>query len=294
MGVVTGDLENLSAASCRGRMSRSRSRSASSTATTRLTFQTDDLVRSDQLSGTGGPTIGLQGATNVNDLFMEASVPLVQGKTGFEQLSFDTAYRYSDYSSGTTTDTYKLGMDWAPVQDVRFRASYQRAVRAPNVVELFTAQGFNLFDIDGDPCGAEMAATPNEASAAACLATGVPAALLRSATLDNPSGQYNCPAGRRPDPRPRNSRIPSPTVSCVTPRFAPGLSISVDYFDIEVEDLISTFGASNTWMPATSSTMQGPARASIATRMDSLWIGDGHVENLNSNIGGAVDFGALT
>lgn len=120
----------------------------------RLTNETDDLQASALLSGTGGATIGLEGSTNVNDIFMEASVPLVQGKTGVEQLSFDTAYRYSDYSSGTTTDTYKFGMDWAPVEDVRFRASYQRAVRAPNIVELFTAQGFNLFDIDGDPCGA--------------------------------------------------------------------------------------------------------------------------------------------
>ena len=52
------------------------------------------------------------------------------------------------------TDTYKFGLDWAPVADVRFRGSYQRAVRAANIVELFTAQGFNLFDCDGDPCGA--------------------------------------------------------------------------------------------------------------------------------------------
>ncbi len=87
---------------------------------------------------------------------MEMSVPLVQGKPFAEQLSFDTAYRYSDYSSGIQTDTYKFGADWAPVEDIRFRASFQRAVRAPNIVELFTAQGFNLFDIDGDPCGANI------------------------------------------------------------------------------------------------------------------------------------------
>ena len=284
MGVVTGDLENIG-----GKLPWAdesiKVAFGIENRNDRLTFQTDDLVRSDQLSGTGGPTIGLQGATNVNDLFMEASVPLVQGKTGFEQLSFDTAYRYSDYSSGTTTDTYKLGMDWAPVQDVRFRASYQRAVRAPNVVELFTAQGFNLFDIDGDPCGAEMAGTPNEASAAACLATGVPAALLRSATLDNPSGQYNVQQGGVLTLDPETSDTFSYGV-VVTPRFAPGLSVSVDYFDIEVEDLISTFGASNT-LDACYKFNDARACSRINRNANgSLWIGDGHVENLNSNIGG--------
>ena len=51
------------------------------------------------------------------------------------------------------TDTYKFGLEWAPIADVRLRGSYQKAVRAANIVELFTAQGFNLFDAPGDPCG---------------------------------------------------------------------------------------------------------------------------------------------
>ncbi len=164
---------------------------------------TDDLLTTAGLSGTGGPTIGIEGSTNVNDYFMEANIPLVQGKTGVEQLSFDTAYRYSDYSSGIETDTYKFGADWAPVEDVRFRASFQRAVRAPNIVELFTAQGFNLFDMDGDPCGAAIGATSG-ASLEECVASGVPAANYGSTALDSPAGQYNfnqggnrCPAAGR-------------------------------------------------------------------------------------------------
>ena len=125
----------------------------SRTAATSCSNTPDDLQAQALLSGSGGATIGIAGSTKVNDVFMEASVPIVQGKTGFEQLSFDTAYRYSDYNSGIQTDTYKFGLDWAPVEDIRFRGSFQRAVRAPNIVELFTAQGFNLFDMDGDPCG---------------------------------------------------------------------------------------------------------------------------------------------
>ena len=175
---------------------------------------------------------------------MEASVPLVQGKTGAEQLSFDTAYRYSDYSSGTTTDTYKFGADWAPVQDIRFRASYQRAVRAPNIVELFTAQGFNLFDMDGDPCGAAIGATSG-ASLAECQATGVPAANYRSRRSTARPVSTTSLQGGNPALEPEESTTVSYGI-VFTPGFAPGLSVSVDYFDIEIEELISTFGAENT------------------------------------------------
>ncbi|MGH8177661.1 MAG: TonB-dependent receptor domain-containing protein [Steroidobacter sp.] len=249
----------------------------------------DDLQANNLLSGAGGATIGIEGSTNVNDLFMEASIPLVQGRTGAEQLSFDTAYRYSDYNSGTQTDTYKFGADWAPVEDVRFRASYQRAVRAPNIVELFTSQGFNLFDLDGDPCGFELANSDEAASDAACLAPGshgVTSGQLRSQTLDSPAGQYNFLQGGDTTLDPETSDTISYGV-VFTPRFAPGLSVSVDYFDIEVEDLISTFGASNTLdacytfndADACSRIQRNPANGA-------LWIGDGNVVDLNTNIGG--------
>ncbi len=115
---------------------------------------TDDPTSQDLLSGAGGATIGISGSTKVLDLFTELRVPLVQDAPFADQLGLELAYRHSDYDP-VTTDTYKIGVDWAPVQDVRFRASYQRAIRAPNVVELFTAQGFNLFDLPGDPCGAD-------------------------------------------------------------------------------------------------------------------------------------------
>jgi iron complex outermembrane recepter protein len=252
----------------------------------KLTNTPDDLQANALLSGSGGATIGIEGSTNVNDLFTEANIPLVQGKTGAEQLSIDLAYRYSDYSSGTQTDTYKIGGDWAPVEDIRFRASFQRAIRAPNIVELFTAQGFNLFDLDGDPCGADLAGTVEAASDAACLASGVPAALLRSSVLDSPAGQYNFLQGGDTTLDPETSDTMSYGF-VFTPRFAPGLSVSVDYFDIEVEDLISTFGSANSLdacykfndAAACSRINRNPANGT-------LWVGDGHVVDLNTNIGG--------
>ena len=111
-------------------------------------FQTNDLL------GQGGAQLNIQGSYDVREVFVEARLPLVQDKTLAQELSFETGYRYSDYSLGFTTDTYKFGAAWAPVEDVRLRASFQRAVRAPNIVELFRQ---NVVQLDGstDPCAVD-------------------------------------------------------------------------------------------------------------------------------------------
>jgi iron complex outermembrane receptor protein len=247
----------------------------------------DDLQAQALLSGSGGATIGIEGTINVNDVFAEMSIPLVQGKPFAEQLSFDTAYRYSDYSSGTTTDTYKFGMDWAPVEDVRFRASFQRAVRAPNIIELFTAQGFNLFDLPGDPCGSTIqnGDDPPTASREECLASGVPANQFGSENLDSPAGQYQFNQGGNTALEPETSDTYSYGI-VFTPRFAPGLSVSLDYFDIKVDDLISAFGSANT-LDACYEFNDAAACSRIHRNSNGqLWLGDGNVEDLNINIGG--------
>jgi iron complex outermembrane receptor protein len=249
----------------------------------RLKNVTDDPTSQFLLSGSGGPTIGISGSTKVLDLFTELRVPLVQDKTFADQLGLELAYRNSDYDP-VTTDTYKIGADWAPVQDVRFRASYQRAIRAANVVELFTAQGFNLFDLPGDPCGADLAGTSGAASDAACLATGVPAGQLRGNALDSPAGQYNFLQGGNQELKPETSDTYTYGV-IFQPRFLPHLAMSVDYFDIDIQDTISTFGADNT---LNACYFQGDATACSRVIRDangSLWRGDGNVQDLNINIG---------
>jgi outer membrane receptor protein involved in Fe transport len=246
-----------------------------------LTNDVDALQAAGDLAGSGGATIGIDGATKVTELFMEARVPIAQDQAFAESLSFDTAYRYSDYGD-VTTDTYKFGLEWAPIQDVRVRGSYQRAVRAANVVELFTAQGFNLFDAPGDPCGA--AARDPNASAEECIATGVPAGLVGSTSLDSPAGQYNFLQGGNPGLVPEESDTYSYGV-VFTPRFAPGLAITVDYFDISIDDTISTFGAPNTWTACY--TANDPAACARINRNPNgqLWVGTGNVVDLNTNIG---------
>ncbi|HKS56854.1 MAG TPA: TonB-dependent receptor, partial [Steroidobacteraceae bacterium] len=249
-----------------------------------LSNVTDDPTSSDLLSGAGGATIGLSGATSVLDIFTEVRVPLVQDKPFAEQLGLELAYRYSDYDP-ITTDTYKIGADWAPVQDVRFRGSYQRAIRAPNVVELFTAQGFNLFDLPGDPCGVDQPSATREA----CIASGVPAAVYddpqRRARLDSPAGQYNFLQGGNLNLQPETSDTYTYGV-IFQPRFLPHLAMSIDYFDIKIEDTISIVGADTTLNACYGLGIQASCDLIVRNPGNgSLWQGDGNVIDLNTNIG---------
>jgi outer membrane receptor protein involved in Fe transport len=250
-----------------------------------LSNDVDALQEANQLSGAGGAVIGISGATKVNDIFMEARVPIAQDQAFAESLSFDTAYRYSDYGNGVQTDTYKFGLEWAPVADVRLRASYQRAVRAANVVELFTAQGFNLFDAGGDPCGAAVQALPNPiASEAECIASGVPAANFGAGLLDSPAGQYQFTQGGNPNLVPETSDTYSYGV-VFQPRWVPGLAITVDYFDIGIEDTITTFGAPNTWTACYGNNDPAACARIQRNANGQLWIGNGNVLDTNINIG---------
>jgi len=243
----------------------------------------DALQEADQLSGAGGATIGIEGSTLVKELFTEVRVPIAQDQTGMESLSFDAAYRFSDYGS-EETDTYKAGIEWAPTADFRFRGSFQRAVRAANIVELFTAQGFNLFDMDGDPCG-ELAEGGNpNATLAECVATGMPAAQYRQPGLESPAGQYNFLQGGNQNLSPEESDTWSYGI-ILTPRFAPGLTMTFDWFNIKVDDTISTYGAENTLDACYNNGDAAACSRILRNSEGALWYSDGNVVNTNINIG---------
>jgi outer membrane receptor protein involved in Fe transport len=244
-----------------------------------LESDTDNAFSTGDLAGQGGPTIGLSGATEVYDLFAELRVPLIEDMPGAKLLSAEFAYRFSDYGTGVNTDTYKIAGDYAPVEDLRFRASYQKAVRAPNVIELFTAQGLGLFDMDEDPCGPAATAT-----LAQCVATGVAPGQYGAASLDSPAGQYNLFGGGNPNLSPEEAK--TYTIGVVfTPTFLPGLTFSVDYFNIEVTNIITTFGAGNT-VAACYEDNDATACARInRNALGNLWTNGSFVEDFNINVG---------
>ena len=198
--------------------------------TERLQLDTDSAFSTGDLAGQGGPTIGLGGGYTIKEVYGEVRVPLIEGKNFADLLSMNGSVRHSDYNTSQKTDSYGLGIEWAPVKQVRLRGSGQKAVRAANVIDLFTAQGVALFDLPADPCGPSQTAT-----AAQCARTGVTAAQYGSTLLDSPAGQYNYLQGGNAALKPETSdSYTFGTVFTVGKNF----SASIDYFNIKVTKVI--------------------------------------------------------
>jgi outer membrane receptor protein involved in Fe transport len=196
---------------------------------TDVAFQTGDLL------GQGGATLPSQGSYDLYELFGEARIPLVQDMPFFHSLSAELGYRFSDYSLRFNTNTYKIAGDWAPTEDFRIRASYNRAVRAPNIVELFSTSNVVLNGTT-DPCSG---ATP-DFTAAQCANTGVTAAQYTHITA-NTAEQYNGLTGGNPDLDPEKSTTKSLGL-VFTPTFFSGFTLSVDWYNIEVTKRIGQIG----------------------------------------------------
>jgi iron complex outermembrane recepter protein len=168
---------------------------------------------------------------------------------GADSLALIGGYRYSDYSEGFKTNTYKIGMDWAPIRDVKLRASFQRAVRAPNINELYSPQEVTL-DGSTDPCsgaitnpGAPLASQtlPSGATRAQCALMEVTAAQFGN-IAPNSAAQYNGFTGGNPSLQPETAKTYSFGV-ILQPTFVPTLNVTLDYFDIKLNNTIGPIGA---------------------------------------------------
>jgi iron complex outermembrane recepter protein len=197
--------------------------------------------------GQGAQTLPVSGATQVVDFFGELDIPLIEDAPFAKEIGLELAYRRSETESNGS-NAYKVAGDWAPNSNFRARAGFQRSVRSPNVIELFSPNRVVLFDLTQganglyDPCAGDFdttTATPEPtATAAQCANTGVTAAQYGN-IADNPAGQFNQFIGGNPDLAPEESD--TITLGFVaTPSFVPGLNISVDYFDIKVDQFVGT------------------------------------------------------
>jgi iron complex outermembrane recepter protein len=195
-----------------------------------LQLDTDSAFTTGDLAGQGGPQIGQSGGYTVKEYFTELRAPIMEGKPYAHLLSVNGSFRRSDYSIGPKTDSYGIGIEWAPVKELRTRGSYQRAVRAANAAELYAAQAVGLFNLNADPCGPSRVNTQAE-----CARTGLPANLYGNAFLDSPAGQYNAIFGGNTNLEPEVSD--SNTIGLV---FTPNrnFSMTLDAFNIKVEKVI--------------------------------------------------------
>jgi iron complex outermembrane recepter protein len=189
-----------------------------------------------------GATLPVKGEYDVKEYFGEALVPLIENAPLIDFINLELGYRSSDYSTSGNVSSYKYGAEWQPVGGLRFRGMFQRAVRAANLAELFTPITPGTGDLLTDPCASGTATNPIPVGSDLynlCLATGAPAGRLDGGNIDQPtSGQVNNFAGGNPNLTPE--KADTVTLGFVAqPSFVSGLTVTVDYYDIDIKNAIS-------------------------------------------------------
>lgn len=186
------------------------------------------------------PTIG---EYDVTELFVEVEVPLVRDQPWAHEITAGGAFRYSDYSTIGDTEAYTARISWAPIEAVRFRAQYARAVRAPNIGELFAPAGEN-FEPVADPCNGVTAAT---AGVVADNCRSIPSIAARIAsegifdlTQAEIQGTGGFTGGGNPDLEPETADSINFGI-VYDDDLGPGrILASIDYYQIEIDSLIDT------------------------------------------------------
>lgn len=195
-------------------------------------FKADDLVANGLTFYNALPLFDPP-AFEVKEVFGEIRAPILKDVPFVHELTLSGAGRISDYKGSTgTVYAYNGGIDYSPIEDIRFRASYARSVRAPNLSDLFSSQSQNFATV-GDPCSARNIGTGSATRPANCAAAGIPAAydFVYTSSLQILSGG-------NPDLTEETSD--SLTIGAVIqPRYVPGLSLSVDYYNIKVNNIIT-------------------------------------------------------
>lgn len=209
-------------------------------------YQADEALFSDDTLGFN-PTASVNGSESVKEIYGEAAIPLLEGHGFAEYMGIEIGARYSDYDNAGGVDTWKFGGEWVLPMPLRFRTMFQRSVRAPNLQEAFTEQGLRQGSFVGstnssnDPCSASNDPV-NSGIGDACVATGIPQSQLGiyEAGLGVPTDFI---FGGNPELTPETAE--TFTAGMVFDfDWLQGVQVSLDYFDLKVEDTIGDLQAS--------------------------------------------------
>lgn len=154
-----------------------------------------------------GNYLPTSGRYNVKEAYVETVVPLFKG------MDFNGAFRITDYSTSGSVQTWKAGLNWQVISDIRLRGTLSRDIRAPNLSELFAP-------------GTGRTNTVN-----------VPQA--NGSTIPY---QFNESTVGNPDLKPEVARTFG-VGAVLTPSFLPGFSMAVDYYNIKIDDAIDSLAA---------------------------------------------------
>ncbi len=193
----------------------------------------------------------INGRLQYNDIFGEVSVPIVNDAPFIREMSVSAGYRITDNNVFGDDPSWKITGDWMVVDEVRFRVGFQHSVRSPNIAELFAPQVNNFPTFTNqDPCNTSGANAnnaefgrngPNGAQVQALCAAQ--SAVAGGATYFQPAGQANGIVGGNPDLQNEQSDSWNVGIVVTEPWGARRFSFSIDYFNIEIEDVIQAVGA---------------------------------------------------
>ena len=203
-------------------------------------FRPDEFLASGDVVGfnAGQPVAG---SIDVKEFFVEVSVPILADITGINYLGLDAAYRYSDYNLAGGVDTYMAGLEYEPFESVKIRGSYNRAIAAPNVNQLFRprSEGFPAYT---DPCwdGSPQRTGADAAQVnALCQAQGAPA------NFPQGNSQVRALVGGNPDLGPESADTYTAGVVWSPDFGETDLRVAVDWFSYEIEERIGSVGAAS-------------------------------------------------
>jgi outer membrane receptor protein involved in Fe transport len=193
-------------------------------------FQNNPINGNSESSGNN--QVSTHGGYNVKEAYGELVIPLVNGLPFIEDLELQIAGRYNDFSTFGSNTTYKVGARWSPIRDLTARATYGTAFRAPNVAELYGGAADDYPQVK-DPCNGPKDPT----IIARCKATGVP-----SGDSGDPSSQFLSKHIANANLGPETANTFTAGV-VIQPQMVRNLSITVDYYNVNVAKTISQRGA---------------------------------------------------
>lgn len=197
------------------------------------------------------------------EIFGEINLPLLADVPGVQYLDLTAAYRYQDYTTTGGDSSYGVGLEWTVNRDIRFRGNFAKAVRSPNINELFGGGSEGYSQIE-DPCDATRQNLGNFAAnrVANCAALGLSPDFVQSTATRPVVSQGN------PDLDPEEGETLTLGV-VLTPSILPGFALTIDHYQIEINDVIASLGWRNIINNCVDSpTLDNPFCASVSRGAD--------------------------
>jgi outer membrane receptor protein involved in Fe transport len=252
-------------------------------------YTPDMYTASGDVSGLNA-ALPTSGAMVSHEVYGEVRVPVLKDLPLIDSFSVNSAFRYSNYNLRSAKDiwTWSFGADWRIISDVTVRGQYQRATRAPNVGELWGGSASNTSPTLVDPCGVK-STTQTAAVRALCVAQGVADANVFTSAVQGNSDLVRYTSGG-------NANLKPETADTITlgvvyqPEFLPGLATSLDFYSIQVKDMIGALAGGAGGVLANCFAQTDPSNLycqQIHRVNGALVGGTGYVNAANANIAGS-------